>query len=160
MYGVRSQLGSGTVNISPVQQGIQQAKSELKSEYGMSTRSLYGKSIKRKKTAKSESKKTGHQRRKTSSVTKKKIGIKRKEKRCFFITTMMYSSETDKSTLLVHTENVALFAKPPINTGEEKVMWVLHEPCFVSKEHYSSVQFYIPGTGTQYTDLSRTELYV
>ena len=72
----------------------------------------------------------------------------------------MYSSETDKSTPLVHTENVALFAKPPINTGEEKVMWVLHEPCFVSKEHYSSVQFYIPGTGTQYTDLSRTKLYV
>ena len=54
MYGVRSQLGSGTVSISPVQQGIQQAKSELKSEYGMSTRSLYGKRIKRKKTAKSE----------------------------------------------------------------------------------------------------------
>ena len=72
MYGVRSQLGSGTVNISPVQQGIQQAKSELKSEYGMSTRSLYGKCIKRKKTAKSESKKTGRRRRKTSSVTKKK----------------------------------------------------------------------------------------
>ena len=72
----------------------------------------------------------------------------------------MYSSETDKSTPLVHTENEALFAKPPINTGEEKVMWIFHEPCFVSKEHYSSVQFYIPGTGTQYTDLSRTELYV
>ena len=73
---------------------------------------------------------------------------------------MMYSSETDKSTPLVHTENVALFAKQPINTGEEKVMWVLHEPCFVSKEHYSSLQFYIPGNGIQYTDLSRTELYV
>ena len=72
----------------------------------------------------------------------------------------MHSSEIDKSTPLVHTENVALFAKPLINTGEEKVMWVLHEPCFVSKEHYSSVQFFIPGTGTQYTDLSRSELYV
>ena len=83
MYGIRSQLGSGTVNISPVQQGIQQAKSELKSEYGMSTRSLYGKSIKRKKTAKSESKKTGRRRRKTSSITKKKIGIKRKKKDVF-----------------------------------------------------------------------------
>ena len=69
----------------------------------------------------------------------------------------MYSSE---SAPLVHTENVALFSRPPINTGEEKVMWVLHEPCFISKEHYSSVQFFIPGTGTQYTDLSRTELYV
>ena len=31
---------------------------------------------------------------------------------------MMYSSGTDKSTLLVYTENVVLFAKPPINTGE------------------------------------------
>ena len=83
MYGVRSQLGSGTVNMSPVQQGIQQAKSELKSEYRMSTRSLYGKHIKRKKTAESESKKTGCQRRKTSSVTKKKIGIKKKKKDVF-----------------------------------------------------------------------------
>ena len=152
LYGVKSQLGSGTVNISPIQQGIQQAKSELKNEYGMSSKSLYGKSIKRKKTGKSESKKSRHRGRKTSSVTKKK-----KEKRHFFITSTMYSSEPAPS---VHTENVALFARPPINTGEEKVMWVLHEPCFVSKEQYSSVQFFIPGTGTQYTDLSRTELYV
>ena len=30
MYGVKSQLGFGTVNVSPVEQGIQQAKSELK----------------------------------------------------------------------------------------------------------------------------------
>ena len=37
MYGVKSQLGSGTVNVSPVEQGIQQAKSELKNEYGMSS---------------------------------------------------------------------------------------------------------------------------
>lgn len=78
VYGVRSQLGSGTVNVSPVQQGIQQAKSELKTEYGMSSKSLYGKRIKRKKTRKTESKKTGRQRRKTSSVAKKKIGIKKK----------------------------------------------------------------------------------
>ena len=122
----------------------------------MSSKSLYGKHIKRKKTGKSESKKTRRQRRKTSSATKKKIGVKRKKK-TFFIISTMYSSEP---AMLVHTENVALFARPPINTGEEKVMWVLHEPCFVSKEHYSSVQFFIPGTGTQYTDLSRTELYV
>ena len=83
MYGVRSQLGSGTVNVPPVQQGIQQAKSELKSEYGMSSKSLYGKHIKRKKTGKSESKKTGRRRRKTSSVTKKKVGIKKKKRDVF-----------------------------------------------------------------------------
>ena len=83
LYGVKSQLGSGTVNVSPVQQGIQQAKSELKSEYGMSSKSLYEKSIKRKKTGKSESKKTRHRRRNTSSVTKKKIGVKRKKKDIF-----------------------------------------------------------------------------
>ena len=65
----------------------------------------------------------------------------------------------DKTATMMHTENVALFARPPINAGEEKVMWVVHEPSFVSREHYSSVQFFIPGTGTQYTDLSRTELY-
>ena len=35
MYGVKSQLGSGTVNVSPVKQSIQQAKSELENEYGM-----------------------------------------------------------------------------------------------------------------------------
>ena len=83
LYGVKSQLGSGTVNVSPVQQGIQQAKSELKSEYGMSSKSLYGKSIKRKKTGKSESKKSRRRRRKTSSVTKKKIGVRRKKKDVF-----------------------------------------------------------------------------
>ena len=74
--------------------------------------------------------------------------------------TTLYSSGVDKSNMLLHTENVALFAKPPINAAEEKVMWVIHEPTFISKEHYSSVQFYIPGTGTQYTDLSKTELYM
>ena len=83
MYSVRSQLGSGTVNVSPVQQGIQQAKSELKSKYGMSSKSIYGKRIKRKKTGRSESKKTGCQRRKTSSVTKNKIGIKKKKRDVF-----------------------------------------------------------------------------
>ena len=71
-----------------------------------------------------------------------------------------YPSTIDKSSTILHTENVALFAKPPVNATEEKVMWVVHEPTFISKEHYSSVQYYIPGTGTQYTDLSRTELYV
>ena len=37
--------------------------------------------------------------------------------------TTLYSSGVDKSNMLLHTENVALFAKPPINAAEEKVMW-------------------------------------
>ena len=72
----------------------------------------------------------------------------------------IYPSGNNKSSAILHTENVALFARPPVNAAEEKIMWVVHEPTFISKEHYSSVQFYIPGTGTQYTDLSKTELYV
>ena len=84
LYGVKNQYGSGTVNVSPVQQGIQQAKSELKTEYGMSGNSLYGKRIKRKKTGKSKSKSTGRQGRRTSSTTKrKKIGLKKKKKDIF-----------------------------------------------------------------------------
>jgi len=44
----------------------------------------------------------------------------------------LYSSGNDKTTSMLHTENVALFARPPVNAGEEKVMWVLHEPTFIS----------------------------
>ena len=71
-----------------------------------------------------------------------------------------YLNKTDKDSTLLHTENVALFAKPPINIGEEKVMWVTHDPDFMSSDRYSTVTFNIPGSGTQYTDLSRTLLYV
>ena len=72
----------------------------------------------------------------------------------------MTTLNVSDKTSMMHTENVALFARPPVNAAEEKVMWVVHEPCFISREHYSSIQFYIPGTGTQYTDLSKSELYV
>ena len=65
MYGVKSQLESGTVNVSPVEQGIQQAKSELKNEYGMSSTAVNKKYIKRKK-----------QRKNTSNTTER---LKKKE---------------------------------------------------------------------------------
>ena len=48
----KSQLGSGTVNVSPVEQGIQQAKSELKNEYGMTSAAVDKKYIKKKETKK------------------------------------------------------------------------------------------------------------
>ena len=34
----------------------------------------------------------------------------------------------NKSSTVLHTENVALFARPPVNAAEEKIMWVVHEP--------------------------------
>ena len=84
MYGVTSQLGSGTVNVSPVQQGIQQAKSELKNEYGMSSAALNKNYIKRRKQRKNTSNMTRHQRRKKSNFTEKKIGLKCRRKRDIF----------------------------------------------------------------------------
>ena len=58
----------------------------------------------------------------------------------------------------IHTE--ALFSKLPINTGKDKVLWIKHQPSVISIGGYSSVQFHIPGTETQYTDLSHAELQV
>ena len=72
----------------------------------------------------------------------------------------IYPSGNNKSNTILHTVNVALFTGPPVNAAKETIMWVVHGPTFISKEHYSSVQFYIPGTGIQYTDLSKTELYI
>ena len=60
---------------------------------------------------------------------------------------------------LMHTDDLALFSEPPMNVAEDKVMWVEHLPTF-GKNGKASVQFEIPGTGNQYTDLSRTYLYV
>ena len=60
----------------------------------------------------------------------------------------------------IHTEEVNLFTTPPVNIGEEKVMWIEQMPIFQTKGEEAPVQFHIPGTGTQYTDLARTELYL
>jgi hypothetical protein len=59
----------------------------------------------------------------------------------------------------MHTEDLALFSVPPVNVAEDKVMWVEHLPSF-GMNGKASVQFHIPGTGNQYTDLSKTDLYV
>ena len=82
VYYVKSQYGSGTVNISPVQQGIQQAKSELKNEYGMSNGTMNKKYIKTQKRMKNTLKTSRRQRRKKSTFPeKKKIGIKHKSRK-------------------------------------------------------------------------------
>ena len=66
----------------------------------------------------------------------------------------------ETGSIPVHTEEVAIFSKPPINVGEEKISWVEYRPSFITQGGYSSVQFHIPGNSTQYVDLNRTELYV
>ena len=60
----------------------------------------------------------------------------------------------------IHTEELALFSKPPVNVAEEKISWVEYWPTFRSSREYSSVQFNIPGNSSQYIDLGRSELYV
>ena len=80
MYGVKNQAGSGTVNISPIEQGIEQAKSELKNEYGMTDR----KHIKRRKKKETSSKKTRRRRSNNSPSSVRKIGVKRRKKRDIF----------------------------------------------------------------------------
>ena len=79
MYGIGGQIGSGTVNISPIEQSIQQAKSELKTEYGLSNNSR--KHIKRKKPTKISSKKTRRQRSRSSTSSRTTIGVKRRRRK-------------------------------------------------------------------------------
>ena len=60
----------------------------------------------------------------------------------------------------IHTEELTLFSKPPVNVGEEKIAWVEYCPTFMSSGEYSSVQFHIPGNSSQYIDMGHSELYV
>ena len=60
----------------------------------------------------------------------------------------------------IHTEELTVFSKPPVNVGEEKISWVEYHPTFMSSGEYSSVQFHIPGNSSQYIDMGRSELYV
>ena len=53
----------------------------------------------------------------------------------------------------IHTEELALFSKPPVNVAEEKISWVEYRPCFMSSGEYSSIQFNVPGNSTQYVDM-------
>ena len=69
------------------------------------------------------------------------------------------STVLDKSKA-IYTEAVRLFSALPVNVSEDKVIWVEQLPVYQTKGPLASIQFHIPGTGTQYTDLSRTELYM
>ena len=60
----------------------------------------------------------------------------------------------------IHTDDVALFSRPPMNVGEDKVSWIPIRPSFISSGDNSSIQFHIPGNSSQYLKLSQSMLYV
>ena len=60
----------------------------------------------------------------------------------------------------IHTEDIALFSRPPVNVAEDRVSWHEIRPSYMSNAEYSSINFSIVGNSTQYVKLSHTELYV
>ena len=60
----------------------------------------------------------------------------------------------------IHTEDIALFSRPPVNVAEDRVSWHEIRPSYMSNAEYSSINFSIVGNSTQYVKLSDTELYV
>ena len=60
----------------------------------------------------------------------------------------------------IHAEEIALFSRPPINVGEDRISWHEVRPSYMSNAEYSSINFSIMGNSTQYVKLSETELYV
>ena len=73
---------------------------------------------------------------------------------------LIMASKMETGSIPVPIEEVAIFSKPPINVGEEKISWVEYRPSFITQGVYSSVQFHIPWNSTQYVYLNRTKLYV
>ena len=59
----------------------------------------------------------------------------------------------------MHTEDLALFAVPPLNTAEINKTWVEYRPTCNVQGEFSSIDFCIPGNSLQYVDLSNTELH-
>ena len=65
----------------------------------------------------------------------------------------MTPKEVDE--LEIHTEELALFSRPPVNVAEDKISWTEIRPSFMSSGEYSSVQFTIPGNSSQYVKIIR-----
>ena len=59
----------------------------------------------------------------------------------------------------MHTEDLALFSVPPLNTAEVNKTWIQYRPTCTSFNEYSSIEFCIPGNSLQYVDLANTELH-
>ena len=59
----------------------------------------------------------------------------------------------------IHTEEIALFSRPPVNVAEDRISWHEIRPSYMSNAEYSSINFSIIGNSSQYVKLSDTELY-
>ena len=60
----------------------------------------------------------------------------------------------------IHTEEIALFSRPPVNVAEDRISWHEVRPSYMSNAEYSSMNCSIMGNSSQYVKLSDTELYV
>ena len=60
----------------------------------------------------------------------------------------------------IHTDEIALFSRPPVNVAEDRISWHEVRPSYMSNADYSSINFSIIGNSLQYVKLSDTELYV
>ena len=60
----------------------------------------------------------------------------------------------------IHTEEIALFSRPPVNVAEDRISWHEVRPSYMSNAEYSSINFSILGNSSQYVKLSDTELHV
>ena len=54
----------------------------------------------------------------------------------------------------IHTEEIALFSRPPVNVAEDRVSWHEIRPSYMSNAEYSSINFSILGNSTQYQILN------
>ena len=59
----------------------------------------------------------------------------------------------------MHTEDLALFSVPPMNTGEVNKTWVEYRPQCNTIGEFSSVDFCIQGNSLQYVDFANTILH-
>ena len=41
----------------------------------------------------------------------------------------------------IHTEDIALFSRPPVNVAEDRVSWHEIRPSYMSNAEYSSINF-------------------
>ena len=60
----------------------------------------------------------------------------------------------------IHTEEIALFSRPPVNVAEDRISWHEVRPSYMSNAEYSSINFSIMGNSSHYVKLSDSELYV
>ena len=59
----------------------------------------------------------------------------------------------------IHTDEIDLFSRPPVNVAEDRISWHEIRPSYMSNAVYSSINFLIMGNSSQYVKLSNTELY-